>query len=170
MAMSEPKKRRKEAVESYDRRHLVSALLGLCGNVGLYKTQITLTPLKIKNCNATASSGASFSKAFCDTEPYNEGIVFGDVFQTGIKILRNFAITKKLPEERQMCLALKKLIDFINGGMYVHVSVAVPDHTSSPEPLGQFQPNLAQIIFGWRGFKFVQMKGHALFQGEIITK
>ena len=101
----------------------MSALLGLCGNVGLYKTQITLTPLKIKNCNATASSGASFSKAFCDTEPYNKGIVFGDVFQTGIKILRNFAITKKLPEERQMCLALKKLIDFINGGMYVHVSV-----------------------------------------------
>ena len=128
MAMSEPKKRRKEAVESYDRRHLVSALLGLCGNVDLYKTQITLTPLKIKNCNATASSGASFSKAFCDTEPYNKGIVFGDVFHTGIKILRNFAITKKLPEERQMCLAFKKLIDFINGGMYVHVSVAVPDH------------------------------------------
>ena len=42
--------------------------------------------------------------------------------------------------------------------------------SSSPEPLGQFQPNLAQNILGWRGFKFVQMKGHAIFQGEIITK
>ena len=42
--------------------------------------------------------------------------------------------------------------------------------SSSPEPLGQFQPNLAQSILGWRGFKFVQMKGPALFQGEIITK
>ena len=42
--------------------------------------------------------------------------------------------------------------------------------SSSPEPLGQFQPNLAQNILGWRGFKFVQMKGPALFQGEIITK
>ena len=42
--------------------------------------------------------------------------------------------------------------------------------SSSPEPLGQFQPNLAQSILGWRGFKFVQMKGTALFQGEIITK
>ena len=42
--------------------------------------------------------------------------------------------------------------------------------SSSPEPLGQFQPNLAQSILGWRGFKFVQMKGRALFQGEIITK
>ena len=30
--------------------------------------------------------------------------------------------------------------------------------SSSPEPLGQFQPNLAQSILGWRGFKFVQMK------------
>ena len=42
--------------------------------------------------------------------------------------------------------------------------------SSSSEPLGQFQPNLAQSILGWRGFKFVQMKGPALFQGEIITK
>ena len=31
--------------------------------------------------------------------------------------------------------------------------------SSSPEPLGQFQPNLAQSILGWRGFKFVHMKG-----------
>ena len=38
--------------------------------------------------------------------------------------------------------------------------------SSSPEPLGQFQPNLAQSILGWRGFKFVQMKGAALFQGK----
>ena len=30
--------------------------------------------------------------------------------------------------------------------------------SSSPEPLGQFQPILAQSILGWRGFKFVQMK------------
>ena len=42
--------------------------------------------------------------------------------------------------------------------------------SSSPEPLGQCQPNLARGILGHRGFKFVQMKGHALFEGEIITK
>ena len=30
--------------------------------------------------------------------------------------------------------------------------------SSSPESLGQFQPNLAQSILGWRGFKFLQMK------------
>ena len=42
--------------------------------------------------------------------------------------------------------------------------------TSSPEPLGQFQPNLAQSILGWRGIKFVQMKAPAFFKGEIITK
>ena len=41
---------------------------------------------------------------------------------------------------------------------------------SSSEPLSQFRPNLAQSILGWRGFKFVQMKGLALFQREIITK
>ena len=42
--------------------------------------------------------------------------------------------------------------------------------TSYPEPLDKFQPNLAQSILGWRGFKFVQMKDPTLFQGEIITK
>ena len=42
--------------------------------------------------------------------------------------------------------------------------------SSSPEPLGQFHPNLAQSIPGWKGFKFVQMKGHALLQEEIIIK
>ena len=40
--------------------------------------------------------------------------------------------------------------------------------SSSKKPLGQFQPNLAQRILRWRGFKFVKMKGHALFQEEII--
>ena len=34
---------------------------------------------------------------------------------------------------------------------------------SSPEPLGQFQPNFAQCIL-------VQMKGPTFFEGEIITK
>ena len=42
--------------------------------------------------------------------------------------------------------------------------------SSFPEPLGQFQPIVAQSILGWREFKFVQIKGHALFKGEIITK
>ena len=31
--------------------------------------------------------------------------------------------------------------------------------SSSPEPPSQFQPNLAKSFFGWRGFKFIQMKG-----------
>ena len=38
--------------------------------------------------------------------------------------------------------------------------------SSSPEPRGQFQPNLAQCILGWRGFKCVQMKGPVPFQGR----
>ena len=39
----------------------------------------------------------------------------------------------------------------------------------SPEPLGQFKPNIAQSILGWSRFKFIQTKGPALFHGEIIT-
>jgi hypothetical protein len=29
---------------------------------------------------------------------------------------------------------------------------------------------LVQTILGWREFKFVQIKDHVLFQGDIITK
>ena len=36
---------------------------------------------------------------------------------------------------------------------------------SSLELLGQFQPNLAQSILAWRGFKIFQMKGYACFHG-----
>ena len=35
--------------------------------------------------------------------------------------------------------------------------------SSSPEPLVQFQPNLAQSSVGWTGFKFVHMMGYAPF-------
>ena len=42
--------------------------------------------------------------------------------------------------------------------------------TSSQKPLSQFQPNLAQSVLGWRGFRFVQIKGPSLFQREMITK
>jgi hypothetical protein len=42
--------------------------------------------------------------------------------------------------------------------------------TSSPEPLGQYQPDLAQVILEERAFKFVQMEGIALLQREIIAK
>ena len=41
---------------------------------------------------------------------------------------------------------------------------------SSPEPLRQFQPNLAQSILLKREFKFVQIKGSAFLQGKIMTK
>ena len=39
--------------------------------------------------------------------------------------------------------------------------------SSSPQPLTQFQQNLAQSILNWRRFKYNQMLGHTLFQGEI---
>ena len=38
----------------------------------------------------------------------------------------------------------------------------------TPEPQRQFEPNLIQSILGLLTFKFVQMKGQASLQGEII--
>ena len=39
-----------------------------------------------------------------------------------------------------------------------------------PEPLGQFQPDLAQCILGWWGLTYVPLNGPIFFQEEIITK
>ena len=63
-------------------------------------------------------------------------------------------------------------------------TITVPLFFSSPEPKAQVSEicllSIVDIIivvvivvvfvFGCRGFKFVQMKGHTFFQGEIITK
>ena len=46
------------------------------------------------------------------------------------------------------------------------LSVVCPFSSSSPEPLVQFQPNLAQIILGLRGVKFVQMKVCSFPRGD----
>ena len=54
--------------------------------------------------------------------------------------------------------------------LYFHAKRWFLWKSSSPEPLGKFKPNLAQGILGWLGLKFVQMKVHALFGGEIFTK
>jgi hypothetical protein len=40
----------------------------------------------------------------------------------------------------------------------------------SPEPAGQFQSNLVQIILRLKEFRIVQIKGQVFFKGEIITK
>ena len=40
--------------------------------------------------------------------------------------------------------------------------------SSLPKPLSQFQSDLAQNILVWMLLKFIQMNGHALFQGKIL--
>ena len=43
--------------------------------------------------------------------------------------------------------------------------------SSSPEPPGRFQQNLAQSVHKRKGFKFVQKKDHALFlRGDNYEK
>ena len=56
------------------------------------------------------------------------------------------------------------------GFSYQNWSVVRRLKNLSSQPLGQFKPNLAQSILGWRGFMLVQTKSHALLQGDTITK
>jgi hypothetical protein len=42
--------------------------------------------------------------------------------------------------------------------------------SSHKKLLGQIYPDLSQLILRERGFKFIQMKGDALLQEEIIAK
>ena len=61
---------------------------------------------------------------------------------------------------------LKGQLSFVHGPFVCKFFI----FSSSPLPLGQFQPNLSQIIFWVMGSQIALLKGHALFQGEIIAK
>lgn len=90
------------------------------------KSPVILTPLKINVCNATASRGTSFSKAFCDTEPYKECYMFGDIFLDGIELLRSYEENKATPTDQQLLFVFQKLVDFINGNR----NISLPDTQS----------------------------------------
>jgi hypothetical protein len=51
-----------------------------------------------------------------------------------------------------------------------HTYMCLYSKKSSPEPAGQFQSNLVEIILGLKEFEIIQKKGQVLFQGEIITE
>ena len=55
------------------------------------------------------------------------------------------------------------LIVCLSSSIYSSVCKLFTFSYSSPESLGQLQPNLAKSILRWREFKFVQKKNHALF-------
>ena len=105
---SEPKKRRTEDVEI----DLLNAVMKLC----LYTDElsVTLTPLKIECCNAISSICTSFSKAFCETKPYDEPFMFGDVFQNGLSTLKE----REAPKDKRTQLVLDKLMNFIKEGKH----------------------------------------------------
>lgn len=94
--------------------HWISAVMSLCTNNTL--CHIILTPLKITNCNASTHVGSTFSVAFCETEYFEDGLVFGDVFLDGMEMLVNYIKNKSFPENKEKILVLNKLLKFINGG------------------------------------------------------
>lgn len=94
--------------------HWISAVMSLCTNNTL--CHIILTPLKITNCNASAHVGSTFSGAFCETEYFEDGLVFGDVFLDGMEMLVNYIKNKSFPENNEKIIVLNKLLKFINGG------------------------------------------------------
>lgn len=110
--MASNPKRRKSLSEENTEKDLLYAMMKICTD--LDKSHINLTPLKIECCNGSLSS--SFSKAFCNTEPYDARLLFGDVFHYGISILREFVESKKTPNDRKMFFVFNKLMDFVNGG------------------------------------------------------
>ena len=105
---SEPKKRRTEDVEI----DLLNAVMKLC----LYTDElsVTLTPLKIEWCNAISPICTSFSKAFCETKPYDDPLMFGDVFQNGLSTLKE----REASKDNRTQFVLNKLMDFIKGGKH----------------------------------------------------
>ena len=108
---SSPKKSRTEEVK----KNWCEAIYNICHYIN--ETGVTFTPFKIVCCNAFLSYGPSFSKAYCDTEPYEARLMFGDLFHEGLSILRDFELTKKVPtDKKKTLLVFDKLMDFLNGG------------------------------------------------------
>lgn len=103
---------KKRRMEGNVEREWLYAIMKIC--TYLDESHITLTPVKIECCNAL--SATSFPKAFCDTKPYEARLLFGDVFQNGISVLRDFEESKKVPEDRQTLFIFNKLMDFLSGG------------------------------------------------------
>lgn len=112
--MSSGSKKRRTETEGDVEKELLDALIQICADMN--DSSIILTPLKIECCNATSSHAASFSKAFCDTKPYDTRVLFGDVFRNGISILRDFEVSKKIPKEKQTLFVFNKLMDLLKGG------------------------------------------------------
>lgn len=88
----------------------------------MYTSHVTLTPMKIKCCNATASKDASFSKAFCDTEPYHESHAFSNVYKHVhvIKVFEKIWENKSAPTQQHSLFVFQKLLDFINDRKYTY--------------------------------------------------
>uniref|UniRef100_K1R650 Plexin-B2 n=1 Tax=Magallana gigas TaxID=29159 RepID=K1R650_MAGGI len=120
--MSSGSKKRRTESEGDVEKELLDALIQICADMN--DSSIILTPLKIECCNATSSHAASFSKAFCDTKPYDTRVLFGDVFRNGISILRDFEVSKKIPKEKQTLFVFNKLMDLLKGGTELTVLVA----------------------------------------------
>ena len=74
---------------------------------------------------------------------------------------KSFAVLFSSSELKAQVSCSDRLSSVVCLSLFVNFSI------SSQEPI---QPNLAQSILGWRGFKFFQMKDTAFFQGELITK
>lgn len=101
----------------YDKGKFVHAILTLCYDMDT-KSPVLLAPLKMNVCNAATSNGTTFSKAFCDTEQYDECYMFGDIFLDGVEVLSNYIENNSLPKDRQWLFVFQKLLDFLNGSKY----------------------------------------------------
>lgn len=88
---------------------LSAALFSLCS------TKAKLLPYKLTSCNAAATNGVPFSKAFCELENLDKGFFLGDVFRSGINIGIDF-LYGKIPEAKHEKIILEKLVKFLKLG------------------------------------------------------
>lgn len=106
--MSSGSKKRRTESEGDVEKELLDALIQICADMN--------------DSSATSSHAASFSKAFCDTKPYDTRVLFGDVFRNGISILRDFEVSKKIPKEKQTLFVFNKLMDLLKGDRRLNLS------------------------------------------------
>ncbi|XP_069124167.1 uncharacterized protein [Argopecten irradians] len=98
--------------------HFIKQLSHVCGHYlcwpGTQRNPV-LTSLQFLNSNAADDNqGIPFPRAYCSVKPTNtKKQVFGSVFKKGIDILLDYFTNRKIPENKQECHVLRKLLDYL---------------------------------------------------------
>ncbi|XP_062586345.1 uncharacterized protein LOC134247966 [Saccostrea cucullata] len=115
-------------LSEFESEDLLKACFKICETVDPH---FTLTPYKLKACNAVVSNrGVHFSEAFCDLQSYEQSFLLGDIFRTGLDMGIEF-LEGRIPEARHEKIILERLLKFLKDDKKVNMDIENEDDMTS---------------------------------------